>query len=69
MPTIEGSWGQLGDNQITNICADMAIFIQREICHEDGEFFDKEGVLTLDDAERLRRWGLRVIYYAQCFVM
>jgi hypothetical protein len=47
--------GQLGDNQITNICADMARFIIREICHEDGEFFDKEGVLTLDDAERLRR--------------
>jgi hypothetical protein len=55
MPTIEGSWGQLGDNQITNICADMASIL-REICHEDGEFLDKEGVLTLDDAERLRRW-------------
>jgi hypothetical protein len=55
MATIEGSWGQLGDNQISNICADMARFILREICHEDGEFFDKEGVLTLDDAERLRR--------------
>jgi hypothetical protein len=50
MPTIKGSWGQLDDNQITNICADMARFILREICHEDGEFFDKEGVLTLDDA-------------------
>jgi hypothetical protein len=56
MPTIEESWGKLGDNQITNICADMARFILREICHENGEFFDKEGVLTLDDAERLRRW-------------
>jgi hypothetical protein len=56
MPTIEGSWGQLGDNQITNICADMARFILREIFHEDGEFFDKEGVLTLDDVERLSRW-------------
>jgi hypothetical protein len=56
MPTIEGSWGQLRDNQITNIFVDMARFILREICHEDGEFFDKEGVLTLDDAERLRRW-------------
>jgi hypothetical protein len=55
MPTIEGSWGQLGDNQITNICADMARFILCEICHEDGELFDKEGVLTLEDAERLRR--------------
>jgi uncharacterized protein YyaL (SSP411 family) len=56
MLTIEGSWRQFGDNEITNICADMVRFILREICHEDGEFFDKEGVLTLDDAERLRRW-------------
>jgi hypothetical protein len=56
MPTIDKSWGQLGDNQITNICADMARFILREICHEDGEFFDEEGVLSLDDAESLRRW-------------
>jgi hypothetical protein len=37
-------------------CADMARFILLEIFHKDGEFFDKEGVLTLDDAERLRRW-------------
>jgi hypothetical protein len=52
-----GIMGEHGDNQITNICADMARFILREICHEVGEFFfDKEGVLTLDDAERLRRW-------------
>jgi hypothetical protein len=55
MPTIEKSWGQLGDNQITNICADMARIILREICHKDGEFFDKEGVLSLDDVERLQR--------------
>jgi hypothetical protein len=54
MPTIEGSWGQLGDREITNICADMARFILREICHEDGEFFDK-GVLILDDAESIHR--------------
>jgi hypothetical protein len=51
---MEGSWGQLDENQITNICVDMARFILREICHEDGEFFDK-GVLTLDNAERLRK--------------
>jgi hypothetical protein len=56
MATIDKSWGQLGDNQITNICAGMARFILCEIYHEDGEFFDKEGVLTLDDAERLSRW-------------
>jgi hypothetical protein len=37
MPTIEGSWGNLGDKQIDNICADIARFIPREICHEDGE--------------------------------
>jgi hypothetical protein len=47
----------------------MARFILREICHKDGEFFDKEGVLTLDDAEGYVDGFLRVIYYAQCFVM
>jgi hypothetical protein len=51
-----GAQGQLRDKEITNICADTARFILCEICHEDGEFFDKEGVLTLDDAERLHRW-------------
>ena len=56
MPTIEGAWGKLGDKQIDNICADMARFIQREICHEDGEFFDNEGVLILDECKKLRRW-------------
>jgi hypothetical protein len=56
MPTIEGSWGKLGEKQIDNICADMARFIQREICHEKGEFFDEEGVLMADECERLRRW-------------
>jgi hypothetical protein len=56
MPTIEGSWGQLRDRDIINISADMTTFILHEICHEDGEFFNKEGVLTLDDAEMLCRW-------------
>jgi hypothetical protein len=56
MLTIEGSWGQLHGKQIDNIYADLARFILREICHKDGEFFDNEGVLSLDDAERLRRW-------------
>jgi hypothetical protein len=55
MTTIKGSWGQLGEKEI-NICADMARFIVCEICHEDGELFDKEGVLSLDDAKRLLRW-------------
>jgi hypothetical protein len=53
---IEGSWGQLGEKQINNICADMTRSILYEICHEDGEFFDNKGVLSLEDAERLHRW-------------
>lgn len=57
LPTIDGSWGRLGEKELTNICADMARFILREICHEDGEFFDKEGVLSLDEAKSLRRWA------------
>jgi hypothetical protein len=56
MPTIKGSWVQLRDKQIDNICADLTRFILHEICYEDGEFFDNEGVLSLDDAEMLRRW-------------
>jgi hypothetical protein len=55
MPTIEGSWGNLV-TIISPTFVHIPRFILREICHEDGEFFDKEGVLTLDDAERLRIW-------------
>jgi hypothetical protein len=40
------------DKQIDNM--DIARFILHEICYEDGEFFNNEGVLILDDAERLR---------------
>jgi hypothetical protein len=40
--------GELGEQQIDNICADMARFMQHEICHEDGELFDKEGVLIVN---------------------
>jgi hypothetical protein len=58
MPTIEGSWGQLGNKETDNICADMARFNLREICHEDGEFFNNEEVLNLDDAERLPRLSI-----------
>jgi hypothetical protein len=39
-----------------NIYADMTKFIVREICHEDEEFFDNEGVFILDDVERLHKW-------------
>jgi hypothetical protein len=48
--------GKLGGKQIDNMCADMARFIQREICYEDGELFNDEGVLILDELEKLCRW-------------
>jgi hypothetical protein len=56
MPTIEGSWGKLGDKQNDNIYADMTRFIVREIFHDDEEFFDNEEVFILDDVERLHKW-------------
>uniref|UniRef100_K3YCE6 Ubiquitin-like protease family profile domain-containing protein n=1 Tax=Setaria italica TaxID=4555 RepID=K3YCE6_SETIT len=34
---------------------DMSRFIQREICHEDGAFFDKDGVLMAHECKDLRR--------------
>jgi hypothetical protein len=46
---------ELREKQIDNICADMARFIQHDICHEDGELFDKEGVLIVDECETLCR--------------
>jgi hypothetical protein len=49
MSTIEGLWGEAWWQANHNICVDMARFILCEICHEDGEFFDNEGVLILDD--------------------
>jgi hypothetical protein len=48
--------GKLGGKKIDNMCADMARFIQREICYEDGELFNDEGVLILDELEKLCRW-------------
>lgn len=56
MSRIETHQAALEDGQIDNICRDMARFIQREICHEDGAFFDKDGVLMADKCKDLRRW-------------
>nr|TKW08005.1 hypothetical protein SEVIR_6G000500v2 [Setaria viridis] len=40
MPKINTHDAVLEDRGIVNICRNMARFIQWEICHEDGEFFD-----------------------------
>ena len=57
MLTIKGNYTKIKDKQIDNICTDMARFILREVCHEDGVYFDKEGVLMTDKCTPLRRWA------------
>ncbi|RCV20018.1 hypothetical protein SETIT_4G022200v2 [Setaria italica] len=57
MSTINSNYSKVEDKQIDNICTDMARFILREICHEDGTFFDKDGVLIEDECSNLRRWA------------
>ena len=47
---------RLDDRDIDNICADMARFIQCEICHVAGEYFDHGGVLALDENNNLSNW-------------
>nr|TKW14506.1 hypothetical protein SEVIR_5G172566v2 [Setaria viridis] len=56
MPRIDTHDAALEDKHIDNICRDMARFIQREICHEDRAFFDKDGVLMADECKDLCRW-------------
>uniref|UniRef100_K3ZD19 DUF8039 domain-containing protein n=1 Tax=Setaria italica TaxID=4555 RepID=K3ZD19_SETIT len=56
MPRFNTCDAALEDKGINNICRDMARFIQREICHEDGAFFDKDGVFMVDECKGLHRW-------------
>ncbi|KAG2561223.1 hypothetical protein PVAP13_8KG149302 [Panicum virgatum] len=44
------------DLNIDNICADLARFIQREICHAVGEYFDHSGLLALDEHQNISNW-------------
>uniref|UniRef100_K4AMG0 Uncharacterized protein n=1 Tax=Setaria italica TaxID=4555 RepID=K4AMG0_SETIT len=53
---IRNNGSTIKDKQIDNICTDLARFILSEICHEDGAFFDKDGVLMADECTNLRRW-------------
>uniref|UniRef100_K3ZEQ7 Ubiquitin-like protease family profile domain-containing protein n=1 Tax=Setaria italica TaxID=4555 RepID=K3ZEQ7_SETIT len=57
MPTIDSNYSKIEAKQIDNIFMDMARFILRDICHEDGAFFDKDGVLMVDKCTDLRRWA------------
>ena len=53
MPTIPLTNSRLDDRDIDNICADLARFIQCEICHMAGEYFDHGGVLALDEHQNI----------------
>ncbi|RLN30928.1 uncharacterized protein C2845_PM05G18780 [Panicum miliaceum] len=56
MPTIPKTSCRLNKKDIDQICADIARFIHREICHVAGEYFDHGGVLALDEHENLSNW-------------
>uniref|UniRef100_K3XQZ5 Uncharacterized protein n=1 Tax=Setaria italica TaxID=4555 RepID=K3XQZ5_SETIT len=56
MTTIDSNYSKIEDKQINNICTDMARFILRKIYHEDGAFFDEDGVLMTDECTNLHRW-------------
>ena len=56
MPEIPVANNRLGDTEIDNIIADIARFIQREICHVAGEYFDHGGVQALDENNHLSNW-------------
>uniref|UniRef100_K3ZMK8 Uncharacterized protein n=1 Tax=Setaria italica TaxID=4555 RepID=K3ZMK8_SETIT len=57
MPTIDINYSNIENKQIDNICMDMARFILRKICHEDGAFIDKDGMLMADECTNLCRWA------------
>ena len=56
MPTIPTTNSRLDDRDIDNICADLARFIQRKICHAAGEYFDHGGLLALDEHQNISNW-------------
>ena len=56
MSIIPTTSSRLDDRDIDNICADMARFIQHEICHVAGEYFDHGGVLALDEHQNISNW-------------
>uniref|UniRef100_K3ZV78 Ubiquitin-like protease family profile domain-containing protein n=1 Tax=Setaria italica TaxID=4555 RepID=K3ZV78_SETIT len=55
--TIDSNYSKIKDKQIDNIYTNMARFILCKICHEDGAFFDKDGVLMANECTNLRRWA------------
>ena len=56
MPTIPLTNSRLDNRDIDNICADLARFIQREICHAAGGYFDHGGLLALDEHQNISNW-------------
>ena len=64
MPRIDTRDAALEDKGIDNICRNMVRFIQHEICHEDGAFFDKDGVLMVDECKDFHRWGAVILILA-----
>lgn len=61
MPEIPRTQSRLEDKAIDRICADMCRFIQRGMCHEDGEFYNHEGVLAADECRALRTCSTSLI--------
>ncbi|KAG2649641.1 hypothetical protein PVAP13_1NG122319 [Panicum virgatum] len=44
------------ENRHRQYLPDIARFIQREICHLVGEYFDHGGVLALDEHKNISNW-------------